>query len=619
MKCVIVIFSILATVAAGFGQNPVGFATGQSARLVIGQPEFDAELDSASQTIIGASQGLAFANGALFVVDANLQGAAPVNNRVLIYNNIANQLPAPNAALSYNSLCPICLGTASNVLGQSAWTTTLPAPCVIPPTSVNQTITPTTPTCLTTSPQTPIATGMNTPTGVASDGTHLAVADTNNNRVLIWNTIPTSMNQPPDVVVGQSSFTTNSFPGDTPSATSLRGPQGVWLQNGKLFIADTMNDRVLIYNSIPTANGAAADIVLGQPNMTTWVQVNIADQNTSAAANNMLTPVAVTADATHLYVTDLGYNRILIWNEIPTTNQFPADVEIGQQNMSEGYPNYSYTTVNITGTTTGVTTKEVAALCPTSNGVDVNNNPTYPALCEYTLSEPRFAISDGTNLYVADGGNDRVLVYNPIPQASATPATLVLGQTDFVSDAPTAGSDTMDDPSSLAWDPAGKNLYVADTYNQRVLVYTQSEQDLPYNGVLNSASLIIYASDGVVIGGTVKSGDKVTITIGNNQSVTTVPYTYTIESGDNFAAIVNGLVALINAGKGDPNVIATADTKADEVVLVARVPGPLGNNAIRSHQHLHQRSDHRHRCQRQSHRRRERRLRSPWHPGVLPG
>ena len=49
-----------------------------------------------------------------------------------------------------------------------------------------------------------------------------------------------------------------------------------------------MNDRVLIYNSIPTANGAAADIVLGQPNMTTWVQVNIADQNTNAAANNML-------------------------------------------------------------------------------------------------------------------------------------------------------------------------------------------------------------------------------------------------------------------------------------------------------------------------------------------
>ena len=55
--------------------------------------------------------------------------------------------------------------------------------------------------------------------------------------------------------------------------------------------------------------------------MTTWVQVNIAEQNTNAAANNMLTPVSVTSDGTHLFVTDLGYNRVLIWNNIPTTNQ----------------------------------------------------------------------------------------------------------------------------------------------------------------------------------------------------------------------------------------------------------------------------------------------------------
>ena len=101
----------------------------------------------------------------------------------------------------------------------------------------------------------------------------------------------------------------HAVPRRYPDATSLRGPQGVWIQNGELFIADTMNDRVLIYNSIPTANGAAADIVLGQPNMTTWVQVNIADQNTNAAANNMLTPVSVTSDGTRLFVTDLGYNR----------------------------------------------------------------------------------------------------------------------------------------------------------------------------------------------------------------------------------------------------------------------------------------------------------------------
>ena len=585
MKRVTNLVFIVLIAASGIAQttNPVGFAAGQSARLVVGQPQFDAESDSASQTILGAMTGLAWTNNTLFVADANVQGAAPVNNRVMIYGNLSAQFPAPNAPVTFNNLCPVCVGSATNVLGQSDYVSTLPAPCVIPPTSVTQPITPTTPTCLTTSPSTPIATGMNTPTGVASDGTHLAVADTLNNRVLIWNSIPTAMNQPPDVVVGQSSFTTNAFPGDTPSATSLRGPQGVWLQKGMLFIADTLNDRVLIYNSIPTTNGAAADLVLGQPNLTTWVQVNIADQNTSAAANNLLTPVSVTSDGTRLFVTDLGYNRVLIWNSIPTTNQQPADVEIGQPNMTTGIPDDAFTcTENGTAVTCGTTPTgtnviiEQAALCTVSNGVDSNNNPTYPNLCEYTLSVPRFALSDGTNLYVADGGNDRVLIYTPIPTANAAAANIVLGQTDFLTDAPTDGADTMDDPSALAWD--GTNLYVADTYNQRILVYTSSEQDLPYNAALNTASLIIYAIDPITISGTIKAGDTVEVTIGVSTSTTTESYTYTIQNGDTFTNIVDGLVALINASGGDPNVIATADTQADKVVLTAKTPGVNGNN-----------------------------------------
>ncbi|MGC9945143.1 MAG: hypothetical protein ABSF64_02000 [Bryobacteraceae bacterium] len=573
MKCVTTVLLVLLTAAGGFPQtNPVGFATGQSARLVIGQPEFDAESDSASQTILGAMTGLAYANNALFVVDSNLQGAAPVNNRVMVYGNLPAQLPAPNAALQYNTLCPVCVGQATLVLGQPDYVSTLPAPCIIPPTSVTQTVTPTTPVCLTTSPSTPIATGMNTPTAVASDGTHLAVADTLNNRVLIWNTLPASMNQPPDVVVGQTSFTTAVFPGDTPTASSLRGPQGVWIQNGMLFIADTMNDRVLIYNSIPTANGAAANIVLGQPNMTTWVQINIADQTTSAAANNMLTPVSVTSDGTHLFVSDLGYNRVLIWNSIPTINQQPADVEVGQPNMTTGISNDAFSTPT---TTTITPPPETAVLCTVSNGVDSNNSLTYPTVCAFTLSFPRFALSDGTNLYIADGGNDRVLIYTPIPTANAAAANIVLGQTDFVTDAPTDGADTMDAPSALAWD--GSNLYVADTYNQRILVYTVSEQDLPYNAVLNSFSTVIYAIDPITIGGTIKAGDTVSVTIGNSTTTVNATYQYTIQTGDTFTQIVDGLVAAINGAK-DPNVIATADTEADKVVLTAITPGVNGND-----------------------------------------
>jgi hypothetical protein len=45
------------------------------------------------------------------------------------------------------------------------------------------------------------------PTAVASDGSILAVADTSNNRILIWKSIPTTFGQPADIVLGQKDFT----------------------------------------------------------------------------------------------------------------------------------------------------------------------------------------------------------------------------------------------------------------------------------------------------------------------------------------------------------------------------------------------------------------------------
>ena len=71
----------------------------------------------------------------------------------------------------------------------------------------------------------------------------------------------------------------------------------------------------------------------GAPNFTTAPNLNLIDSSLAAAANTMLNPVSVTSDGAHLFVADLGFNRVLIWNEIPTKNQQPADVEIGQINF----------------------------------------------------------------------------------------------------------------------------------------------------------------------------------------------------------------------------------------------------------------------------------------------
>src|SRR5688572_844811 len=157
------------------------YQTGQAARLVIGQPTFTAQRPGATESILGGVSGLAFANDTLFIVDSNRAGAAPDNNRILIYRNVSSMLPAPAAEIQPEAgRCPVCAGSASNVLGQPDFTKT----------DIART-----------------ASGVRLPTSVASDGRVIAVADTNNNRVLIWNRIPDTIGAAADVVVGQENFT----------------------------------------------------------------------------------------------------------------------------------------------------------------------------------------------------------------------------------------------------------------------------------------------------------------------------------------------------------------------------------------------------------------------------
>ena len=285
--------------------------------------------------------------------------------------------PAPRTRFPTDiSRCPVCTGrndfpyTFDAVLGQPDFTTSDPG--------LAQNL-------------------VRLPTALASDGNILAVADTENNRILIWNSIPTTNGAPADIVLGQEGFSAIQQ-ANIVTASSMRGPQGVWIQDGRLYVADTQNHRVLIWRSIPTKNNQPADLVLGQPNFTTAPQPDLTKLSTAAKANNMLNPVSVMSDGQRLFVTDLGFQRVLIWNTIPDANQAPADVVVGEPDMES--------------TTEGG--NDVTKLCA-SNGTDTNGNAIYPTRCAATLSFPRYALSDGQRLYIADGGNDRVLVFQQHP------------------------------------------------------------------------------------------------------------------------------------------------------------------------------------------------------------
>lgn len=284
---------------------------------------------------------------------------------------------------------------------------------------------------------------LNGPTAVSSDGTRFVITDFGNNRVLIYNTIPTAYNAPADVVVGQPDFTSTDANHGGISGATLASPRIAIIAAGKLIVVDRDNNRVLIFNTVPTANGATADVVIGQGDFI-HNETNDVNQDGMAEldpdASTLCTPVDVWSDGRKLLVSDTNNNRILIWNRIPKVNFQPADVVVGQSAMTTHAPVTS------------------------ASGLD-------GAYC--------ISVYAG-QLFVADTYNARVLVFNSIPTVNGADADIVLGQGDFIhndnnDDNQDGASEATPTARTLYW-PHGVyamegKLVVSDSWNRRVLVF----------------------------------------------------------------------------------------------------------------------------------------------------
>jgi uncharacterized protein (TIGR03437 family) len=101
-----------------------------------------------------------------------------------------------------------------------------------------------------------------------------------------------------------------------------------------------------------------------------------------------------------------------------------------------------------------------------------------------TLIAPQgIAVDQAANLYVADTGDNRVLIFSntQVAPVAGLPATFVLGQTSFGS----ASSTGFKAPSDVAVDNLG-NIYVSDQGNNRILVFS-SLVFLPFSGAAASS------------------------------------------------------------------------------------------------------------------------------------
>ncbi len=154
----------------------------------------------------------------------------------------------------------------------------------------------------------------NHPSGIATDGKHLFLVDTFNNRILIWNNLPTN-NTPPDVVLGQKDFFSNA-PGK--GRDQLNWPFSIATDGTHLVVSDVNNARILIWNKIPTKNGTPADIVL-EGGDTSW---KITHKTKLPGAS-----WGVWTNGEKLVVTNTWSDgTILIWNSFPTKDNQTPDI-----------------------------------------------------------------------------------------------------------------------------------------------------------------------------------------------------------------------------------------------------------------------------------------------------
>ncbi len=398
------------------------FEDNQPASYVIGQPDMfsNGPNQGSYDPISPPDSNTLYWPGGLQVYEGKLFIADYLNHRVLIYD------PVP----SWNNT------TAMVVIGQPDMVSNGP----------NQ-------DPLGEDPDIPFANTLHKPDDVQIFEGKLLIPDAENNRSVVFNSIPVVNDAFADVVIGQPGLNGYLMPNQGSAISennTQHNPRRLFISGGHLFFADRQNNRVLIYDGIPTFNNATASVVIGQPDFVS----SDANQGLSfPTAQTLREPSGVFVSGQKLFITDTGNHRILVFNQIPDTDNAAADVALGQ------YDFYSYS---------------------------ANQGLGFPTA--YTLNNPFGSVfSEGTRLFVTDNDNHRVLIYNNIPtDMSGVPygADVVLGQPDMFSnlinqvdpDPPPEPpshplAQTMYWPDGLYLD--GHTLYVSDTHNNRVLIFEE--------------------------------------------------------------------------------------------------------------------------------------------------
>ncbi len=280
-----------------------------------------------------------------------------------------------------------------------------------------------------------------------------------------------------DVILGQADFSAITPYEVVPHKAF--NPGGVLVDRsvdpGRAYVWDSGNSRILgidLAKCYAGEDSCSADIVLGQPSGYDHSACNgdgalqnfplrasagpdtlcgILDTERSPLETHTFVTMAVN-DVGDLFTPDSFNHRILRY-ENPFDNDTSADGVWGQADFTGNLCNR------------GLPAPDAGTLC-------FHDYPTHQGVKHLERYGSGVAIDAGGNLWVSDGGNNRVLRFplDPDTGEMAKVADLVLGQPDFNNAKLGAEFNELHAPSAVTFDQSGA-LYVADTGNDRVLIF----------------------------------------------------------------------------------------------------------------------------------------------------
>jgi sugar lactone lactonase YvrE len=308
-------------------------------------------------------------------------------------------------------------------------------------------------------------------------------------------------NQAAEFVIGQSDFTTNT-PACT--ATGLDCPLAIAIdfQHSKMYIADEFNCRVLRYAYPLTGNTPTAELVFGQPDFTSdavhdWF--NTYGWWPAPTAKQILLPIAIAVYNGDLWVADDGNSRVVRFSQAynQTVNNADADLVLGQTNFitrDQGCTSSSFLEANGLmfdgngnlwvadgGNCRILRFNNASSLANGSSANGVLGQPdfttgtmtTSPA--QNKIGLPSSLCFDGTTLWVCDKQFNRVLRFDSAAtKLNGANADGVLGQSNFTGSAAGTTPSTFDNPYGVCADAKG-NLYVSEQTNNRVPIFLNAE------------------------------------------------------------------------------------------------------------------------------------------------